>query len=51
MFLREVHKQAAAGFRHIQVILEEALDGEQGLLIQAFDAALLEFDDAIVRCV
>ena len=37
-----VHKQAAAGFRHIQVILEEALDGEQGLLIQAFDAALLE---------
>ena len=22
-----VHKQAAAGFRHIQVILEEALDG------------------------
>ena len=35
-------KQAAAGLRHIQVVLEEALDGEQGLLIQALDAALLE---------
>ena len=37
-----MHKQAAAGLGHIQVVLEEALDGEQGLLIQAFNAALLE---------
>ena len=37
-----MHEQAAAGFRHIQVVLKEALDGEQGLLIQALDAALLE---------
>ena len=37
-----VDKQAAAGLRHIQVVLKEELDGDQGLLIQALDAALLE---------
>ena len=35
-----VHKQAAAGLGDVQVVLEEALDGEQGLLVQALDAAL-----------
>ena len=37
-----VDEQAAAGLGHVQVVLEKALDGEQGLLVQALDAALLE---------
>ena len=37
-----VHEQAAAGLGHVQVVFKEALDGEQGLLVQALDAALLE---------
>ena len=37
-----VYEQAAARFGNVQVVLEEALDGEQSLLIQTFNAALLE---------
>ena len=37
-----MHEQAAAGLGDVEVVLEEALDGEQGLGVQALNAALLE---------
>ena len=35
-------KQLPGGLRHVQVVLEELVDGEQGLLIQRIDGVLLE---------
>ena len=37
-----VYKQLTGGLGYVQIIFKEFLDGEQGLLIQALDAALLE---------
>ena len=37
-----VYKQLSGSFRNIQVVLKEALDGEQRFGVQAVDAVLLE---------
>ena len=37
-----VYEQAAARFGNVQVVLEEALDGEQRLSVERVDALLLE---------
>ena len=37
-----VYEQAAARFGNVQVVLEEALDGEQRLSVERIDALLLE---------
>lgn len=37
-----VNKQLTAGLGNIQVVLEELLNGEKGLVIQAFDGAFLK---------
>ena len=37
-----VDKQLARGLGHVQVVLKELLDGEQGLLVQRLDGALFE---------
>ena len=38
-----VNKQLAAGLGNVQVILKELLDGEQCLVIQAFDGTFLKY--------
>ena len=37
-----VNKQLTAGLGNIQVVLKELLNGEKGLVIQAFDGAFLK---------
>ena len=37
-----VDKQLPGGFGNIQIVFEELVDGEQGLLIQRINGALLE---------
>ena len=38
-----VHKQTAAGFGNVQVVLKEALDGEQRFRVKRINAVLLEY--------
>ena len=38
-----MHKQTAAGFGNVQVVLKKALDGEQRFRVQRINAVLLEY--------
>ena len=38
-----VNKQLAAGFGNVEVVFKELLNGEEGLLVEVFDGALLEY--------
>ena len=38
-----VYEELSGGFGHIQIVLKELIDGEQGFLIQAVNGVLLEY--------